>query len=377
MNNIVYLLGAGASAQALPLVTDFNKRMLLFYHTLLTAKDNGYREATGLEEDIKILIENEQNHYSIDTLAKKYWLAGSVAEYEKVKALMTCFLTFEVFKKEKINLPDTKKVSELEKLSQDSLDGSIRTIDKRYDALLAAILHKTPNLSLPSNVSFVSWNYDDQLEYAAWNIENAGKEFKFFQPSNIVKPIATQESNVLFDKNLVKLNGSFVPNIEILDSEEKHGFQTFFNSRTLTPENIKVLDILYLKLLEKPFAINIEFAWEHSINSDDRVKLAKEKIEAASDLVIIGYSFPNYNVEIDQAIIGNKRSQFKNIYIEDTTEIFTTLVERLRFLNLDIDALQKGGRIKHYPDLKTFCLPPSFFVEYHKSSTSIRKNSLI
>ena len=74
MNNIVYLLGAGASAQSMPLVSDFNARLSLFSYELFNAAKDSYRKESRLDTDIKKLIADEENHYSIDTLAKKYWL---------------------------------------------------------------------------------------------------------------------------------------------------------------------------------------------------------------------------------------------------------------------------------------------------------------
>lgn len=376
-NNIVYLLGAGASAQALPLVSDFNDRLVLFQYVLSNAVKKGYREAGLLDKDLARLIQDEQNHYSIDTLAKKYWLADSNDEYNKIKALMTCFFTFEVFKKSELLLTDQEFEFNTKKITKESIDGNANTIDKRYDALLAAIAKKNPSLSIPHNISFISWNYDDQLEYAAWNLSNAGKEIKFFSPSPLIKPLLDSDPNKVGKENLIKLNGSFIPDIILLDGIGSKEFDIFFNHRKLNKENLNKIDKLYDKLLINPKAIMIQFAWEHSLVSDSRITLAKKKIEEATDLVIIGYSFPNYNIDIDQFILSKKRGHFKNIYIEDTINNFIPLIERLRYLNIDVDKLQKEKRIKHYLDLKTFCLPPSYFIEYPKIAAGIKKNSLI
>jgi hypothetical protein len=374
MNNIVYILGAGASAQSMPLVSDFNARLSLFLYELSNPTNKNYRGETKLDSDIKKLIADEENHYSIDTLAKKYWLADSTDEYNRVKALMTCFFIYEAFKRKDLELTKEKKDISIPGIPKESIAGSINTIDKRYDALLAAIATKSgSSLSLPSNISFVSWNYDDQLEYAAWNIENAGKEIKFLVPTKLIN---FSDGNDPLKPSLIKLNGSFAPNTTLFD-DEKGELKSFINGRELNTKNINLLDKLYDKLLSNPHAINIQFAWEHSASNDKRLKLAKKKIEEATDIVIIGYSFPNYNVKVDQFIFGGNNRNLKNIYIEDISDNFVSLVDRLRYLKVNVDVLQKGGRIKHYPDLKTFCLPPSFFVEYPKATSVLSKKSYL
>ncbi len=384
MNNIVYLLGAGASAQAMPLVSDFNKRMRLFSAFLSIAKESGLRNefTSTLDEDFNKLIEVERSHYSIDTLAKKYWLAESITEYNRVKALMTCFFIYESFKKVDLTLPTLDEFEELypKEFLKVDFTGSAKTIDLRYDALLAAIAKKNSSIELPQNIFFLSWNYDDQLEQAAWNITNAGKQFKPLVPSGLITSLSTPKSNLSDNSkiNLIKLNGNFRPDYNVLDSKaENKVFKSFFDHRTLNPKKVNLIDKLYDLLIANPTTINIQFAWEHFTKSDKRIMVAKEIIDKATDLVVIGYSFPNYNVEVDQAIIGSKKGRFKNIYIEDNKENFEPLVERLQYLNIDVDRLNKLGNIKPYTDLKTFCLPPSFFVAYPKLATGVSRKSMI
>lgn len=366
-SNIVYLLGAGASAQSLPLVADFNERLhlfLLYLEGCIPIKEN-----IKIYDDLKALIKEEEGHYSIDTLAKKFWLAESFDEYYRVKALMTCFFIFESFKKS-----DFHNINLFERgFSEKNKIGCNTFIDKRYDALLATIAKKENPIKLPSNVTFISWNYDDQLEQSAWEIANAGKKFKFYDyGENIIKSISSFDSAISGEINLIKLNGGFKPNKGLINKK----FHSFLEQRSLTSKNINILVSLYDELIENPKALNIQFAWDNTIKVDARIKLAKEKVKAATDLVIIGYSFPNYNVEVDKMIFEGKEKNLKNIYIEDTKDNFEALVDRLEYLNVNVEALRKQNKIKHYSDLKSFCLPPSYFVEY-KSGASISKKSLI
>jgi len=374
MRNIVYLLGAGASAQALPLVSDFNIRLKIFYDFLQKAKSKNLRQGDDiLDKDLLSLIIEEENHFSIDTLAKKYKLSGSEKKYEKVKALMTCFFTYESFKKsdelksgEKSFLQEIQSERMLNDNGGRAFDASQRTIDLRYDALLAAIINNPAKVEIPQNVKFLSWNYDDQLETAGQNMLDAGKEFKLLDRREMVKVMSGAFDKMNSSIDLIKLNGGFLPSITAIKNET---VTQFYQTRKIQYKNIFAFDELYRELLDKPFTVNISFAWEMPISDDNRIKQAKEFIKDASDLVVIGYSFPNYNVEVDQYLFEGK--VFRNVYIEDIAENYENLIERLDYLKINTHYLKEKNLIKHHKDLKSFCLPPSFYVAPPKPARSL------
>ena len=162
MRNIVYLLGAGASAQALPLVNDFNTRLNIFKYFLEEASkynpdDNNSFLVKGLEQ----LIIDESNHYSIDTLAKKYWLTNQIDSYNKVKALMVCFFVYESFRKSEDiqggNYPILTNIETKYRGTKyfESFNSSNKAIDLRYDALLASVINNKEEVNIPDNIKFL------------------------------------------------------------------------------------------------------------------------------------------------------------------------------------------------------------------------------
>jgi hypothetical protein len=73
MAKVVYLLGAGASANAIPVVNSLTNRFKYFCrHYQEYLKNNGNEPADELTKRHKLIMEIE-NHYTIDTYAKNFF----------------------------------------------------------------------------------------------------------------------------------------------------------------------------------------------------------------------------------------------------------------------------------------------------------------
>lgn len=99
---IVYLLGAGASANALPVVGALKERFESFcdhferYLKDFRRKDENINLAKKIHT---FLINNLENHYTIDTYAKKLYLQhqlnGDTSPYILLKKYLSAFFTYE------------------------------------------------------------------------------------------------------------------------------------------------------------------------------------------------------------------------------------------------------------------------------------------
>jgi argonaute-like protein implicated in RNA metabolism and viral defense len=187
MSKITYLLGAGASCNALPLVNNFKDRLDSF-HTRLV--DNlrphiqpssekearelfpfGGKKGKDLQESILWLKDIADKHASIDTYAKKLFIRNdneALIELKKLKATLSCYFL---------------------------LEQSLEMTDKRYDNFLASILtRKELGIpKLPKDVNIITWNYDTQLE----------KSYQGF----CTIPETVYE-NFTLSKNIIRLNGT-------------------------------------------------------------------------------------------------------------------------------------------------------------------------
>lgn len=108
MRKIVYLLGAGASANAIPVVKSMNLRIKMLrgiferinnklnerstYKIRDCEFDN--RNFSNLLNGIRKIVDQINEHYSIDTYAKKLYLTGD-EDYNKLKHFINLYILFE------------------------------------------------------------------------------------------------------------------------------------------------------------------------------------------------------------------------------------------------------------------------------------------
>ena len=138
-----------------------------------------------------------------------------------------------------------------------------------------------------------------------------------------------------------------------------------FSNNTII-QNFQSLNELWNKK-ELP-KTNLRFAWEN----DDQVLKARQNakiIMSKSDIIIvIGYSFPTFNRDIDRQIfeIFNKRpspglkygdgksaNRYKKIYIQDTKENAPKIKERLKAVGSKLFDVAEI-----YDDVDQFFIPP-------------------
>jgi hypothetical protein len=161
---ICYLLGAGASYHALPLVKEFPHDLKLFYEYILAFNNlytrNEILDISSKLSNFKQIIEEVKDHHSIDTLAKKYWLKSKKGgrneknpdfrKYQHVKRIIACLLTWRRLRHSQLG------IGTLEGNNPTAIElrlNSLRRQDPRYDAFFSAIL--TDNIKLPENIKIV------------------------------------------------------------------------------------------------------------------------------------------------------------------------------------------------------------------------------
>lgn len=163
------------------------------------------------------------------------------------------------------------------------LEQSLKPADKRYDNFFASILSSNSNgiPSLPDGINIMTWNYDTQLE----------KSYEGFctDPSFVYQGL-TQ------NKNIIRLNGTCA-------LPEKDNMRTLGYCDFNIPFLEEVIKLFKNFMLPQGAATGyqpqISFAWEKG----DIEEGVKKTLEGTTTLVIIGYSLPYFNREIDKMII--------------------------------------------------------------------------
>jgi len=317
MGKTTYLFGAGASCLCLPLVEDIPESLLDF-HTLLTDNIPGESKYENIYnqmlQDLEVLIQNAKTHSSIDTYAKKLFIiheGNPSPPLTKLKFLLSfCFVY------EQTRYPP----------------------DPRYDTFFASILNDSA-FSFSGDIRIVSWNYDYQFEKAHYLYTGE----KSMIETQRQLPVFPNKENKGFDPTkfaIYKINGTTA----FYDPESGHSNNIVNDLSYGVPYHIDKLDkgtrrkpgVLpketcqklvndFLDLYSRAFSPSetvlplLNFAWESTKkgNTNTVLSLAKSAIMGSSILVIIGYSFPFFNRNIDKQII-NSLTTDRKIYIQST-----------------------------------------------------------
>lgn len=296
----LYLLGAGASSQVLPMASTFAERLTTFANDLKKAGPQKPRAANAnpiwgddrdiLFDAVKWLASESSHHFSVDTFAKKLFFRGDIQNLKKLKAVLSAYLVIEQ---------------------------SRNHVDQRYDAFLASILKFDSSgcLSLPEHLRILTWNYDTQLEKAFYG---------FCDDHNKVI------NDIAFNKNIYRINGrcGTHPPGHIGDS-----FRAILNS-TNKPAWEAGINLYkgYMAETSSP-APEINFAWEDpTLNKLNNVGV--NLLSEITDLIVIGYSFPYFNREIDD-IIFKQFNNLSRVYLQFPDGVHASIEERIKKLFLE------------------------------------------
>lgn len=321
---IIYILGAGASNGALPIVDEIVERLRVFYFTLFIYNVlNPQQEDTNNKKTLERLekfIKEIENRRSIDTYAKELFIKGDMSGLINLKVILGTYLIFEEMfsdneirsiiekyiqknhidfqedgtlsyasrhninriindKLNNLDIDHFEKIKCLEylyrqKKTNSDYKNNKTKIDQRYINFLIDIMEKDNDF--PQRIKIFSWNYDGQFFQAI-------KKLNFSLPHNI------KDSEYDF---LKRLNGSAVgkeinPTLYGL-SDINDCFDLFW--RLNHPDNIN--RDFFLKFAFEQVDKNIEK------NISSHIK----DFNSVSDLIIVGYSFPISNRYVDKKI---------------------------------------------------------------------------
>lgn len=284
-----YLLGAGASCNAVPMVKQIPEAMLAFVHWLDECHTKTNLDVNPLRSATLELIDQVERHASIDTYAKKLYLKRDQKRLQQLKGVTSCFLVHEQ---------------------------ALKPADYRYDSFLASVI-KTDfvnPIALPDNLRIVTWNYDTQLEKAFYG---------FCDDDNLVV------NKITFNKNIKRLNGycgtmqpgHIGPEFKVtLKGSEDEVFETVISmfAKYMTPQAVMA---------------DINFAWEKT--TDDFSRSIEHVIQDSTILIVIGYSFPFFNREADQTIL-NLMASLKKVFVQVPEDFHHAIEERLRALKPEL-----------------------------------------
>lgn len=305
--NITFFLGAGASRYACPIWKEQGQKMLNLARICLgdsvkkfdTLANDFNDEYMSLAWEIGYFGTKALEYGTIDTYAKRLFLNESHDELAKLKLAVSVFFT-------------TWQMSEDRELK--SFDNFyFQPIDKRYFSLMASVLERSlSGIRIKENIKFVSWNYDLQIEHTFKSFQSDSCSWDRIQ--DLLKFSLTEDKGDRLE--ICHLNGYH----GFYESQGKREVRFLGRTDSMKPEEI-VKDLSHLSKGHDRWQLSlrnhINYAWE-SNEYADRIREESKKIFAETDiLVIIGYSFPNFNKEIDKELFASLNTQCSKIYYQD------------------------------------------------------------
>lgn len=297
--HVVYWIGAGASAQALPVVNEMPaafRSQQVWVRNLMKDRLEAYFFKDYVEKLYAYALLCER-FGTIDTYARSLFILKKREELSELKLHLALFFLLEQaverrsYQRVQVPAPDIYEKKE--------------QIDTRYMTWLAQLLD-SEGLIKPC-VQVLSWNYDLQLEHAVGvyrGLEDLSEvhdtaAFWFYpdpeqldmggftRPAVIhLNGIAGQAMGSRGARALYRGLVAADPEAYILDLFKHYAEVRKGNARAL-------------RAMDRTFC----FAWEENSITEKGVSFACDAMERADVLVIIGYSFPAFNRTIDMRLM--------------------------------------------------------------------------
>jgi hypothetical protein len=311
-NKVIYIFGAGASAQALPVVKDYSLAMWKLADEIegrIIKFPNHKEFLKQIVEDLRWLYQRGVENQSIDGYCKFCCNKASWVDLQRAKTTIAFFFEYH----------------QIIKGARDS----------RYNKFLHELLDDTQKF--PDNVKMISWNYDRQLQIASLNYKNEAYYVRDAGADHIPSLFTYYPS--VGDFNYENLSPSLIHMNGIAgyyyDTNDNRIYYLSMNRPKFTMEE-------FLTDFEKyiyKWSSLLTFAFENQSGSIkiDRKKHLNELVENTDIVVIIGYSFPSVNRNVDDELFAMLKKQgVRKIYIQDPSTEIIDLKDRFSLSDVEV-----------------------------------------
>lgn len=304
-HHLTYLFGAGASAGVLPVDNQLTTELIAFLercHAFVgTSEEKGYLE--NFINAHSWLLEDFQYQKSLDVIAKKY--ASNDYKLFQIKTLIWFYFSAHAGK---------------------------GRLNSRYPSLLLRLSSgNNEKAPVPDNVSFLTWNYDLQLEEAYSNLKNVRldktpEHFYSFPGIKFLRNDYQRNRSYPSHYQFIHLNGTagyYYPT-----GIKKNPFYCDYDSET--QNGIDQLARFYAQELCTNRSIkdsikdSLSFSWEDTPLVNEIKTAAVRLAEKITHLYIIGYSLPDLNKGFDYDFFTAMKN-LKHITIQDLGNAERTL----------------------------------------------------
>lgn len=322
MKNITYLFGAGASYNAIPIVGELDNAFSLLKNwndeairnpkniSLNSEHINGHRIINSQLSTAEL---NSRIYGTIDTFAKKLTLTNDITDLNKLKAALSFFFTSW----QEIIIDSAPSVRK---------NAKFKEIESRYLGLLANYLIRKERVEIPDNINFLTWNYDTQLERALALILD--KDLDYVLNNYSIHPIDKSENSKIVHLNGIA--GLFNKDKEVISMNNEKSPLGNNDKNTILCKLFPIINSVEKGIID--FSKHFTFAWENSEISNKAIEKAQRILMNTDVLVVVGYSFPNFNNEIDSKLFNTLKSSGRDykIYYQDLNANKNIIYQRFR-----------------------------------------------
>jgi len=332
MNEITYILGAGASYYSFPVVKTFADRMNYFFKVIDGQSTMHHKEVAN---ELHAFISEIRVHQSFDTYFKKLFHLGKDNDILRAKKVLNYYFLLE-----QLEFPSTAPIYfKYSDINGNDIDYPLNEnsfnkkdlVDSRYDALIAGLLKPIKGeAKFFTKINFITWNYDLNLLASIKNFLAPDRKINEF-----ISDCTINENENIWkiadDLQIINMNGYF--------------FSDFFKDlKNFNTEDIIAIrnllhEMKYFFALEKNIltedAKKIKFGWEDIHSKNSLIENAVSSIKNSKSVVIIGYTFPSYNRYLDAKYFTGTTLAGKEVFIQDPNAD-----EIVSFLNSEFDIEQ-------------------------------------
>lgn len=357
---VVYLLGAGASVNALPVVRDmpdaFRSQDVWLRHFMGAKLDVG--ASTRYFKYLNELAKKSHSYGTVDTYARALLLKRDLKGVNELKLHLAMFFLLEQAIENKNWLRDTHIIPPPPIPYQRQ-----QRIDTRYFGWLALLLDNKGVMCPRVNV--LSWNYDLQLEHALaqyWDARDLQDVHNRADCGIYPSPTGPNDKPQKLPF-LTHLNGV----AGHLQRPREQGVCLYRQLNGTDPQGyINWLFARYAEYDKKEETMlwgmqdSFNFAWEPKDVSATAQEIARDALATADIFVVIGYSFPSFNRTVDGPLLkafidGTTGRPPRRIHIQSpslTEESFRHMFSLVRSSTFEV-------KVDSYTD--QFYIPPELF----------------
>jgi len=358
MAKIVYLFGAGASFHSLPIYRDFYNRLNFFVEYMKPPDLELTNHNSEIYNRLQEIMMELPNYGTPDALVRRYFLLGDKMNESLLKNLISTYIIFEQLPKSKEldgqirNVLSNKGIKDKE--NNDLTNSIVKQIDPRYLSFLTTVLDVDRYDGADWNdIEVISWNYDSQFELA-YSMLFKSEFLESHQYLNDYSWMAGSAQHIHSGMKLIKLNGSATYFVR----REENPVYIDLKYNDDTKNRGKLFELLYDS---HEYYNCLRFAWEvNKSDIDNARKKAKSILQKENFvLVIVGYSFPDFNRRIDRDIFRDCKAS--KVYVQDPQA--DHVIKRLSEVNASL-----ANSSVPISDKDTFHIPIEFWEEEPKSS---------